>query len=114
MGRAPCCDKANVKKGPWSPEEDATLKTYIEKNGTGGNWIALPQKIGKLISLIYFFNIPLKEHIFIESKSNTIQFGFGKVNFGQYNNHRLIQTLLMDTNNSQGSRGVERVADLGG
>ncbi|XP_020225437.1 transcription factor MYB36 [Cajanus cajan] len=46
MGRAPCCDKANVKKGPWSPEEDATLKAYIENNGTGGNWIALPQKIG--------------------------------------------------------------------
>ncbi|OIW19441.1 hypothetical protein TanjilG_09461 [Lupinus angustifolius] len=46
MGRAPCCDKANVKKGPWSPEEDAALKDYIEKNGTGGNWIALPQKIG--------------------------------------------------------------------
>ncbi|KAL0428280.1 UNVERIFIED_CONTAM: Transcription factor [Sesamum latifolium] len=31
MGRAPCCDKANVKKGPWSPEEDAKLKAYIEK-----------------------------------------------------------------------------------
>ncbi|KAG4379349.1 hypothetical protein AAZX31_17G218700 [Glycine max] len=46
MGRAPCCDKANVKKGPWSPEEDAKLKSYIEKHGTGGNWIALPQKIG--------------------------------------------------------------------
>ncbi|TXG59982.1 hypothetical protein EZV62_014555 [Acer yangbiense] len=46
MGRAPCCDKAKVKKGPWSPEEDATLKAYIEQNGTGGNWIALPQKIG--------------------------------------------------------------------
>lgn len=48
MGRAPCCDKANVKKGPWSPEEDAALKSYIEKNGTGNNWIALPQKIGML------------------------------------------------------------------
>jgi len=46
MGRAPCCDKANVKKGPWSPEEDAKLKSYIEQHGTGGNWIALPQKIG--------------------------------------------------------------------
>ncbi|KAL7592133.1 hypothetical protein Lser_V15G33385 [Lactuca serriola] len=46
MGRAPCCDKANVKKGPWAPEEDAKLKDYIEKYGTGGNWIALPQKIG--------------------------------------------------------------------
>eukprot|EP01018_Ginkgo_biloba_P039904 Gb_29789 [translate_table: standard] len=46
MGRAPCCDKANVKKGPWSPEEDAKLKAYIEQHGTGGNWIALPQKVG--------------------------------------------------------------------
>ncbi|XP_022977919.1 transcription factor MYB36-like [Cucurbita maxima] len=46
MGRAPCCDKANVKKGPWSPEEDARLKAYIEQFGTGGNWIALPRKIG--------------------------------------------------------------------
>ncbi|XP_043710880.1 transcription factor MYB36 [Telopea speciosissima] len=46
MGRAPCCDKANVKRGPWSPEEDSKLKSYIEQHGTGGNWIALPQKIG--------------------------------------------------------------------
>ncbi|WOK96313.1 hypothetical protein Cni_G05020 [Canna indica] len=46
MGRAPCCDKANVKKGPWSAEEDAKLKAYIEEHGTGGNWIALPHKIG--------------------------------------------------------------------
>ncbi|KAF9612872.1 hypothetical protein IFM89_004288 [Coptis chinensis] len=46
MGRAPCCDKANVKKGPWAPEEDAKLKAYIEQYGTGGNWIALPEKIG--------------------------------------------------------------------
>ncbi|CAN4092228.1 unnamed protein product [Withania somnifera] len=46
MGRAPCCDKNSVKRGPWSPEEDAKLKSYIEQHGTGGNWIALPQKIG--------------------------------------------------------------------
>ncbi|CAN6223315.1 unnamed protein product [Urochloa humidicola] len=46
MGRAPCCDKESVKKGPWSPEEDRTLKEYIHKNGTGGNWIALPHKAG--------------------------------------------------------------------
>jgi hypothetical protein len=53
MGRAPCCDKANVKKGPWSPEEDSKLKEYIEKYGTGGNWIALPQKAGKINSNNY-------------------------------------------------------------
>ncbi|OIW15553.1 hypothetical protein TanjilG_01076 [Lupinus angustifolius] len=46
MGRAPCCDKSNVKKGPWSPEEDSKLKFYIEKHGTGSNWLTLPQKIG--------------------------------------------------------------------
>ncbi|CAJ1937106.1 unnamed protein product [Sphenostylis stenocarpa] len=46
MGRAPCCDKANVKRGPWSPEEDETLKNYLKKHGTGGNWITLPQKAG--------------------------------------------------------------------
>lgn len=54
MGRAPCCDKANVKKGPWSPEEDAKLKSYIEQNGTGGNWIALPQKIGTFTFFLIF------------------------------------------------------------
>ncbi|CAL0323714.1 unnamed protein product [Lupinus luteus] len=48
MGRAPCCDKSNVKKGPWSPEEDAKLKYYIEKHGTGSNWVTLPQKIAQL------------------------------------------------------------------
>ncbi|KAL4560856.1 hypothetical protein LXL04_033011 [Taraxacum kok-saghyz] len=46
MGRAPCCDKTSVKKGPWSPEEDAKLKEFINKHGTGGNWIALPHKAG--------------------------------------------------------------------
>ncbi|KAG0457425.1 hypothetical protein HPP92_022582 [Vanilla planifolia] len=46
MGRAPCCDKSKVKKGPWSPEEDSKLKEFIDKYGTGGNWIALPHKAG--------------------------------------------------------------------
>ncbi|MCD7471055.1 Transcription factor rax3 [Datura stramonium] len=46
MGRAPCCDKANVKRGPWSPEEDSKLKAYIEQHGTGGNLLTLPQKVG--------------------------------------------------------------------
>ncbi|GMH11842.1 hypothetical protein Nepgr_013683 [Nepenthes gracilis] len=46
MGRAPCCDKSKVKRGPWSPEEDETLKNYVNKYGTGGNWIAFPHKAG--------------------------------------------------------------------
>ncbi|CAL0323709.1 unnamed protein product [Lupinus luteus] len=60
MGRAPCCDKANVKRGPWSPEEDATLRSYIETHGTGGNWIALPRKAG--LSLFLWSAIASKLH----------------------------------------------------
>ncbi|CAO1947925.1 unnamed protein product [Urochloa humidicola] len=46
MGRAPCCDKTSVKRGPWSPEEDELLRSYVQNHGTGGNWIALPHKAG--------------------------------------------------------------------
>ena len=61
MGRAPCCDKANVKKGPWSPEEDAKLKEYIERHGTGGNWIALPQKAG----MLFFYSCNHFDHMYL-------------------------------------------------
>jgi myb proto-oncogene protein len=50
MGRAPCCDKTSVKRGPWSPEEDELLRSYVQNQGTGGNWIALPHKAGALAS----------------------------------------------------------------
>jgi len=51
MGRAPCCDKTKVKRGPWSPEEDSKLRDYIEKYGNGGNWISFPLKAGKFIHM---------------------------------------------------------------
>ncbi|KAL8107226.1 hypothetical protein AgCh_023877 [Apium graveolens] len=35
MGRAPCCDKSKVKRGPWSPQEDEILKNYLHSHGTG-------------------------------------------------------------------------------
>ncbi|URE07179.1 Myb-like DNA-binding domain [Musa troglodytarum] len=54
--RAPSCDKANVKKGPWSSSSDAKLREFIEKHGTGGNWIALPRKAGKLRHLGHIFS----------------------------------------------------------
>nr|ASR18102.1 R2R3MYB17 [Ginkgo biloba] len=47
MGRAPCCDKTALKKGPWTPEEDQKLNAYIQKHGQG-NWRALPKKAGLL------------------------------------------------------------------
>ncbi|GJN11383.1 hypothetical protein PR202_ga29570 [Eleusine coracana subsp. coracana] len=46
MGRAPCCDKAGLKKGPWTPEEDEKLVAYIKKHGQG-NWRTLPKNAGK-------------------------------------------------------------------
>ncbi|KAJ3700047.1 hypothetical protein LUZ61_003752 [Rhynchospora tenuis] len=45
MVRPPCCDKEGVKKGPWTPEEDITLVSYIQEHGPG-NWRAVPAKTG--------------------------------------------------------------------
>ncbi|KAJ6801757.1 myb-related protein 306-like [Iris pallida] len=45
MGRPPCCDKVGVKKGPWTPEEDIILVTYIQDHGPG-NWRAVPTNTG--------------------------------------------------------------------
>ncbi|KAF8399476.1 hypothetical protein HHK36_015342 [Tetracentron sinense] len=41
MGRPPCCDKIGVKKGPWTPEEDIILVSFIQEHGPG-NWRAVP------------------------------------------------------------------------
>ncbi|KAJ8544940.1 hypothetical protein K7X08_017523 [Anisodus acutangulus] len=45
MGRLPCCDKIGVKKGPWTPEEDIMLVSYVQEHGAG-NWRAVPTKTG--------------------------------------------------------------------
>ncbi|KAL9234115.1 hypothetical protein vseg_009020 [Gypsophila vaccaria] len=45
MGRAPCCDRDGLKKGPWLPEEDQKLVDYIQEHGPG-NWRTLPKKAG--------------------------------------------------------------------
>ncbi|KAL3840564.1 hypothetical protein ACJIZ3_025155 [Penstemon smallii] len=45
MGRSPCCYKVGLKKGPWTPEEDQKLLTYIQQHGHG-SWRALPPKAG--------------------------------------------------------------------
>ncbi|XP_010534769.1 PREDICTED: myb-related protein Myb4 [Tarenaya hassleriana] len=46
-GRAPCCDKSKVKRGPWSPCEDLRLIAFIQKHGHH-NWRALPKQAGLL------------------------------------------------------------------
>jgi myb proto-oncogene protein len=45
-GRAPCCDKTQVMRGPWSPAEDLRLITFIQKHGHE-NWRALPKQAGQ-------------------------------------------------------------------
>ncbi|XP_073145328.1 myb-related protein 306-like [Henckelia pumila] len=45
MGRPPCCDETGVKKGPWTPEEDIMLVSFVQENGPS-NWRAVPTKTG--------------------------------------------------------------------
>ncbi|XP_004236690.1 transcription factor MYB20-like [Solanum lycopersicum] len=47
MGRQPCCDKNEVKKGPWSSEEDKKLTNFILNNGQCC-WRSLPKLAGLL------------------------------------------------------------------
>ncbi|CAH8264342.1 unnamed protein product [Arabidopsis lyrata] len=47
MGRAPCCEKMGMKRGPWTPEEDQILINYIHLYGHS-NWRALPKHAGLL------------------------------------------------------------------
>ncbi|XP_076886731.1 transcription factor MYB17-like isoform X2 [Bidens hawaiensis] len=45
MGRLPCCNKGEVKKGAWTAEEDKILLDYITKNGHG-TWRSFPKLAG--------------------------------------------------------------------
>ncbi|KAH7289743.1 hypothetical protein KP509_30G017400 [Ceratopteris richardii] len=47
MGRAPCCEKQGLKKGPWTPDEDEKLIAYIQQHGHG-SWRSLPKLAGLL------------------------------------------------------------------
>ncbi|CAN6586995.1 hypothetical protein ACFX2I_013674 [Malus domestica] len=45
MVRPPCCEKVGIKKGPWTPEEDIILVSYIQEHGPG-NWRSVPTNTG--------------------------------------------------------------------
>ena len=62
MGRPPCCDKVGIKKGPWTPEEDIILVSYIQEHGPG-NWRSVPTNTGKCI-YIYIYIDPAILHVF--------------------------------------------------
>ncbi|KAK7380810.1 hypothetical protein VNO78_33329 [Psophocarpus tetragonolobus] len=45
MVRPPCCEKVGIKKGPWTPEEDIILVSYIQEHGPR-NWRSVPTNTG--------------------------------------------------------------------
>ncbi|KAJ8773850.1 hypothetical protein K2173_008313 [Erythroxylum novogranatense] len=45
--KTPCCTKVGLKRGPWTPEEDELLVSYIKKEGEG-RWRTLPKRSGLL------------------------------------------------------------------
>ena len=46
MGRIPCCEKDNVKRGQWTPEEDNKLLSYLTQHGPR-NWRLIPKNAGE-------------------------------------------------------------------
>ncbi|GMI69564.1 hypothetical protein HRI_000625700 [Hibiscus trionum] len=47
MGRAPCCSKVGLHRGPWTPREDTLLVKYVQAHGEG-HWRSLPKNAGLL------------------------------------------------------------------
>ncbi|THU66709.1 hypothetical protein C4D60_Mb05t17040 [Musa balbisiana] len=45
MSTPTCSEEVGVKKGPWTPEEDISLVSYIQEHGPG-NWRAVPANTG--------------------------------------------------------------------
>ncbi|XP_042397091.1 transcription repressor MYB5-like [Zingiber officinale] len=40
-----CCSKVGVKRGPWTPEEDEVLASFVRREGEG-RWRTLPSRAG--------------------------------------------------------------------
>lgn len=77
-GRAPCCDKDKVKRGPWSPEEDLKLINFIQKHGHE-NWRALPKQAGLMrcgkscrLRWINYLRLDVKRGNFTKEEEETI------------------------------------------
>ncbi|XP_059317610.1 transcription factor MYB15-like [Lycium ferocissimum] len=78
MVRAPCCEKMGLKKGPWTPEEDQILISFIKKYGHE-NWRALPKQAGLLrcgkscrLRWINYLRPDIKRGNFSEEEEETI------------------------------------------
>ncbi|RWW03935.1 hypothetical protein BHE74_00040142 [Ensete ventricosum] len=44
-GPTPCCSKVGLKRGPWTPEEDEVLASFVRREGEG-RWRTLPKRAG--------------------------------------------------------------------
>ncbi|WCJ24045.1 myb domain protein 15 [Euphorbia peplus] len=78
MGRAPCCEKMGLKRGPWTSEEDNILISHIQKHGHS-NWRALPKQAGLLrcgkscrLRWINYLKPDIKRGNFTEEEEDTI------------------------------------------
>ncbi|KAK7277010.1 hypothetical protein RIF29_18159 [Crotalaria pallida] len=78
MGRIPCCEKDNVKRGQWTPEEDHKLSSYIAQHGTR-HWRLIPknaglQRCGKSCRLRWtnYLRPDLKHGQFTDAEEETI------------------------------------------
>ncbi|XP_010465061.1 PREDICTED: myb-related protein Zm1-like [Camelina sativa] len=76
--RAPCCDKSQVRRGPWSDEESERLRAFIEKNGHP-NWRSLPKLAGLMrcgkscrLRWINYLRPGLKRGNFTKEEEDTI------------------------------------------
>lgn len=52
MGRLPSGIVGEIRKGPWSPEEDLLLSSYIQENGPG-NWKSVSINTGIYMHLLF-------------------------------------------------------------
>ncbi|KAG6495030.1 transcription factor MYB4-like [Zingiber officinale] len=78
MVRAPCCAKAGLNKGQWTPEEDRVLVEHIMRFGHG-NWRALPKQAGLLrcgkscrLRWVNYLRPDIKRGSFSEEEEETI------------------------------------------
>lgn len=78
MGRAPCCDKNGLKKGPWTPEEDLKLTNFIQLHGPG-NWRTLPKNAGIIILLALLLSVCVCVCFLLDSWDTVHSFLFTRV-----------------------------------
>lgn len=70
--KTPFCDMEKMKRGVWSPEEDAKLIQYIKEHGHG-TWRHLPKQAGFLFFFSFVFSLKKKYRfeIFIKALAET-------------------------------------------